>query len=480
MPFDLSQGKQKVTILGAGLAGLAAGYELVQKNIPVEIIEAESAVGGLASSIHYNGYTFDLGPHRIYSEYPEIIQFLKDLCGDELITVDRHSRIRLHNRYYQYPLQAGELMRYLSLFLPVKFLTSYFLTRIKNWVTVPDELSYAGWITNRFGKAMYQFFFEPYAQKVWGVSPGELSSEIAKKRLAQENLLATIRDVFRGHKQEQVKTAVPSFLYPKTGIGTIAEKLAESIRKQNGRILLNEQVVGFQKTNGKINQVILENKQNNSRQEVAVDSLVSTLPLSDLIPMLTEEPKLLTISSSLKFQNIVLLYVMLKKAQVTSDTWLYFPEKQYPFTRIYEPKNFSAQLCPEGKSSLVIEVTCSPSDSIWSTSDAEFYANLIPHLKQVELVANEDEVEEYLVVRIPNAYPIYDLAYQIKITKLFEFLSGVSNLITTGRQGLFHHNNLDHSLIMGTTAAKYILANPAQSKSWYQELYQFDKFRVLD
>ena len=291
---------KKVTILGAGLAGLAAGYELAQKNIPVEIIELEPVVGGLASSIHHNGYTFDLGPHRSYSEFPEIIQFLKELCGDELFTVDRHSRIRLHNRYYQYPLQAGELMRYFSLFLPVKFLTSYFITSIKNWFTVPDELSYAGWITNRFGKSMSAFFFEPYAQKVWGIPAEELSSDIAKKRLAQENLMATIRDVFRGHRQEQVKTAVPSFLYPKNGIGTIAEKLAEAIRKQNGRILLNHQVVGFQKTNGKINQVIIENKQDSSQNEVEIDSLISTLPLSDLIPMLTEEPKLLTISSSLK------------------------------------------------------------------------------------------------------------------------------------------------------------------------------------
>lgn len=471
---------KKATILGAGLAGLAAGYELVQKNIPVEIIEAESVVGGLASSIHYNGYIFDLGPHRIYSEYPEIIQFLKDLCGNELITVERHSRIRLHNRYFQYPLQAGELMRHLSLLLPMKFLASYFLTNIKDWFSVPDDLSYSGWITHRFGKSMSTFFFEPYAQKVWGIPAGELSSDIAKKRLAQENLMVTIRDVFRGNKKEQIKTAVSSFLYPQNGIGTIAEKLAEFIRKQGGQFRLNQTVIGVQKANGKVVKLVVDDKVGNSKQEIEVDSLVSTIPLPSLIPMLTEDEKLRTISSSLKFQNIVLICLMLKKEKVTSDTWLYFPEKQYPFTRMYEPKNFYPTLCPEGKSSLVIEITSTATASIWTEPDTEIFANLIPHLKQVELVRNEDEIEDYLIVRIPNAYPIYDLAYQIKLTKLFEFLSRFSNLITTGRQGLFYHNNLDHSLIMGNIAAKHIVTHQADSKSWYQELYQFDKFRVLD
>ena len=171
---------------------------------------------------------------------------------------------------------------------------------------------------------------------------------------------------------------------------------------------------------------------------------------------------------------------MLKKDKVTSDTWLYFPEKQYPFTRMYEPKNFYSGLCPEGKSSLGIEITCASSSSIWSEPDNEIYENLIPLLKQVELIENVEEIEDYLVIRIPNAYPIYDLAYQIKLTKLFEFLGQFSNLITTGRQGLFYHNNLDHSMIMGTAAAKYNLSKKPDSKSWYQELYQFDKFRVLD
>ncbi|MCX7919689.1 MAG: FAD-dependent oxidoreductase [bacterium] len=471
---------QKVTILGAGLAGLAAGYELVQKDIPVEIIESEPTIGGLASSIHYRGFTFDLGPHRIYSEFPEIIQFIQELCKDELISVKRRSRLRLHNRYYQYPLRAGELFRYFSPVLPVTFLASYFFTGIKNWFSIPDELSYSGWLTNRFGKAMTEFFFEPYAQKVWGIPPEELSCDIAKKRLAQENLMETIRDVFRGHKQESIQTAVPEFLYPKSGIGLIAEKLAESIRKKNGIIYVNHSVVGLQKSDGSITKIVIENKLDSSRIELPINHLISTIPLPTLIALLTEDQKLRTISSSLKFRNIILLNVMVNKAEITQETWLYFPEKQFPFTRIYEPKNFSQTLCPEGKSSIVVEVTCSPTDALWSSPDAEIYSALIPFLKQAELIEDEDEIEDYLVIRISHAYPIYDLAYQIKLNKLFEYLARFVNLITTGRQGLFHHNNLDHSIIMGREAAQYIVGHPQESISWYQKLYQFDRFRVID
>ncbi|MFB3895297.1 MAG: FAD-dependent oxidoreductase [bacterium] len=471
---------EKVTIIGAGLAGLASGYELVQHNIPVELIESESGVGGLAASVHHNGYTFDLGPHRIYSEYPEIIQFLKDLCKDELVTVDRHSRIRLHNRYFQYPLQSKELMLHLSPLLPVKFLASYFLTNLKDWFSVRDDLSYAGWISHRFGKAMSSFFFEPYAQKVWGTPAGELSSDIAKQRLAQENLMATIKDIFRGHKKEAVKTAVPTFLYPKNGIGTISDKLADYIRYQKSQILNNQVVIGFRKSSNRIEKIIIEDKTDNSKREIEVDSIISTIPLPILVPLLTEDEKLRTICRSLKFQNIILVCLMFKKDRVTDDTWLYFPEKQYPFTRMYEPKNFYTGLCPEGKSSLGIEITCGADSSVWSEPDNEIYQNLVPLLKQVELIDNEEEIEDYLMVRIPNAYPIYDLAYEMKLNKLFEFLGQFQNLITTGRQGLFHHNNLDHSLLMGNAAAKYIVSKKSGSIGWYQELYQFDKFRVLD
>ena len=472
----------KVVVLGAGITGLAAAFELAKAGMQVDVVEGESTIGGLAKNAHYKGFTFDMGPHRIYSESPETMQFIKGLCGNELLTVKRISRMRIKGRYIQYPPKPKELLTRLPPSLGFKFISSYLGNKFTSKDKLPDDSNYQGYLVRRFGKAMSDFFFLPYAKKVWGIPPTEISAEIAKLRLSQKNLTDTIKEIVKGPSPDKPKTAVEEFYYPKKGVGMIAEGLAEKVRKQGVTIHCQTKVTEFTSPPSlfgtRVLEVICESPQ--GQLNFPCDYVISTIPLSTLIPLTRHaDQEISLISKSLRHRSILLFCLMLRKLQVTDDHWLYFPEEEYHYTRIHQPKNFSLDLCPINKSSLVAELTCFPDDHRWKSTDMEIYDYIIGDILAADLI-HETDIEDYKVVRIRHAYPIYDSNYRNKLNQMFQYLQSIQNLITTGRQGLFHHNNIDHAIMMGQAAAQYCLQSSDSSKKWYENLHQFDRFRVVD
>jgi protoporphyrinogen oxidase len=473
---------KKVIILGAGIAGLAAAHELAKNGFQVEIVEASSEIGGLAKNSHYKGFTFDMGPHRIYSESPETMQFIRELCGNELLSVPRKSRMRLKGRYYQYPPQAKELLRHLPPTLGLKFVASYFSSKLTPKSKKADDSNYAGYLINRFGKAMCDFFFLPYAKKLWGISPTEIHADIARLRLSQKNLTDTIKEIVKGPSPDKPKTAIMEFYYPEKGVGVIAEGLAEQVVKLGVEIHCSTKVTELKVERSlygnTVTEVICETA--GGQKRFSCDKVISTIPLSTLVGLThPENQELVMVSKSLRHRSILLICLLIRKPHISDDHWLYFPEEDFHITRIHQPKNFSAALCPPNKSSLVGEVTCFPDDSRWNSTDMEIYDFVLGDFLASELI-HETDIEDYHIVRIRNAYPIYDSNYQTKLNQIFQYLRTLDNLITTGRQGLFHHNNIDHSIIMGQAAAQNFQSPSASTRDWYDKLNEFDRFRVVD
>lgn len=473
----------KVLVIGAGLAGLSAAYELVRNGNEVTIIESESSPGGLARSVYYKGFTLDFGPHRIYSEYPTAFSLITLICAKDLITVERKSRIRLKNCFFQYPLQLYELIRYFDAFIISKFTISYLNTQIKRLFSFSslEEISFERYLISRFGEEVYNFFFAPYAEKVWGIKGSALSADIAKVRVAQRSLHDAALEIF--FKKRKQKSALEKFLYPRKGIGMIASKLADLIEKMGGKIIYNFSVISLQLNKEKTKVIAVIAKKGNlllSFDENSFDYVISTIPLTKLVDMVyPDNEKLKPITQSLQFRNLLLLFLFLKREIPIKDTWIYFPEQNCMFHRVYFPKNFYRELCPDEKFSLCAEIGCFSTDNLWSERDADIFTKVVRDLKEEGLLFSDLDIEDYMIIRLPFAYPIYDLIYQIKLEKIFSELSKIDNLITTGRQGLFHHNNLDHSIIMGLEAAKSIQIK-LTSKDWYYKIKEFNKFRILD
>jgi protoporphyrinogen oxidase len=473
---------KKILVLGAGIAGLAAAYELNRRKYEVEIIEAGPAVGGLASNFYHKGFTFDIGPHRIFSEYPEVLSFIKELGGEDILSVNRKSRLWLKKRFYQYPLEAKELFKHLPPSLWFQFGYGFLQGKLFPGSIQADEDSYEGYLLRRFGKGVCEVFFLPYARKVWGIPATEISADIVRVRVAQNSLIETLREVFQNKTKDGAITSVKEFYYPRQGIGAIAEALAARLQNAGITVQCNTKVIDI-KTDRTlygsfIKEIICETP--DGIKKYNADSVISTIPLPELARFLQpESEEVAEAAKALKHRGLILACLMLRKSKVSDDHWLYFPEGDYHINRLHQPKNFSMALCPPQKSSLVAEMTCFAGDARWRSTDIELFDLAASDCLATGLI-QETDIEDFYIQRIPNAYPIYDQNYRTRLNLIFQYLRQYQNLITTGRQGLYHHNNLDHSIIMGKSAAKILSESENFTAAWYDFIPTFDRFRIVD
>ncbi len=465
---------KKVIILGGGLTGLGAAYKLSQAGVEVVVIEEQSRLGGIAASIKRNDYIFDFGPHRFHTNNLMLLEEIKSLVPVELNTVHRKSSIRLMDKYFSYPLEAKNLLFKMN---PLKLAQAFFdfvFTVSKNKIFPLPDSSFESWIVNRFGRTLYDLYFGPYTEKLWGIHPANISPDWASQRIALLNLWdVAMRLLIK--KDSTPRTYETRFYYPFFGSGTFAEKFTERIIKNNGAIHLGAKVDTV--TWNKNSVIEITYQKNGSKFIEKADHFISTIPVTDLILMSNPLPQssLLSSARTLKYRGIVFLFLALKKDRLTDNHWIYCPEKKLVFTRLSEPKNFSARMVPQNASSLCVEISCGKDDKIWHTTKDRIFEYSIASLKKMDLIDSKD-VSDFFIDRISHAYPIYDIGYEKHVNTLISYLHSSSNLITTGRQGLFRYGNMDHAIDMGFLSAQYLLEAREDKSKLFEVLNKKDYF----
>lgn len=450
----------RVIILGAGPAGLSAAWRLSQAGAHVEVIELEGQVGGLCRSINHNGCIFDLGGHRFITKDEELRKEVKSLMGDELLVRPRKSVIRLRGKFFSYPLEISDVLKKMNPWISTRTGLDFLLAQLSR--PSNSDISFKDWIVKRFGATMYNVYFGPYTQKLWGISPQSISANWAVQRIPSQNLWNVfIRAI--GRKKNIPRTYATDFLYPRKGIGRISEKMKEAIERGSGNMCLNAKVRKIIMSESGISEIVYE--KSNIGHKISGDFVVSTIPLPEFVKMIEPrvEEKYLTTADSMKFRGIRFLFLTVNKPQVTDNTWIYIPEKEYLFFRIQEVRNWSPSMVPEGKTALTLEIACSEKDSIWNASDEEIFNRCIRDLEKLGLVQKRD-ILDYFSCKVKHAYPIYSLDYQEKVRTVYAYLAQVKNFVSIGRQGLFRYNNMDHSLKMGMLTAKHILEGYPRNK----------------
>jgi len=438
---------KKVIILGGGPAGLAAGLILARNDIPVEIIDAESNIGGLSASIKFKGYIFDYGGHRLCFEDDAILNKIKNIIGDELKLRKRKSSIFIRGKFIDYPLRFRNLlfnMNPVTLFAAV---LDYLLRFIKNRLLPVKEKNLKDWTINRFGKVLFNIYFRPYTEKFWGLPIDKMSIAWASKRITLAGFWDVMVRLFM-KKKSKPATYITEFLYPDRGIGRVFEKMADEIVSRGGKIILNSKVTGIELKGDTAGTVFFE--RDGERHAVNSDYIISTIPITELVNIFL--PKLdmeyLEIADSLKYRSLIFVFLIINKKQITNDSWLYFPEKEYIFTRISEPKNWSSLMAPQDKTSLCVEITDQVNGKIWNIEDSEILQEVVKGLADVKLLKRED-IEEYFITRWKYAYPIYTGDYKENLGKILTYLLNIKNLSTCGRQGMFNYDTMPDAIKMG-------------------------------
>lgn len=447
---------KKVIVLGAGVAGLACAYELAKAGHGVVVVEKNNFVGGLAATIQENGFRFDTGPHRWYAKNDEINRWMLALLGNEVIQVKRLTRIYFDRKYFYYPIRLTNALMGIGPIKACMAAFDYCIVAVRRRISTPKLVTLEDGFVNQFGRTLYETFFKRYSEKLWGVPTSKISVDWLGQRTRGLNVATVIKDAI--FKTRNVVSLVDSFHYPKRGVGRIAEKLTEEVKRMGGTILLEGEVISIQRGGNKISSV--EVNVSGERKIIKGNAFVSTIPIMHTVQRLVPKVPvdIIEASKKLTFRAEVQVTLFVNKEKITPDVWIYVHPKEISFMRFMEMDNWSEELQPKGKTAIVFEVACTEGDSVWRKSDQEVAQIVMQdYINEFKTITKEDVLGWY-VHRVPHEYPVYSVGYEKPLAVLKDYLSPFSNFQTIGRNGMFRYNNMDHSIEMGIMAARNVIA----------------------
>lgn len=451
-------GSNTIIILGAGLAGLTAGFALAEAGQKVVILESDSVVGGLSKTIVRNKFRFDLGGHRFFTNNLRVERFVKELMTEELQAVPRKSKIYLMDRYFDYPLNPWNVICGVSIPSILKITFAYIAERLKGFLKKDNHVSLEDWVVSRFGRPMFNLYFKEYSEKVWGIKCEKISSEWVAERIKGLSLSVVVNDALFKLNRNKIPTLADRFLYPRSGIGQIALKLKETINNNESSILMDTEVEQINHSNFRIDGITARNKQ----QPFIINGsqYISSIPMPALVQMFHPQAPddVLEAASNLRYRDIVIVTIMLNRRRITDETWIYFPEEKIPFGRLHEPTNWSKAMAPPGKTLLVAEYFCFKGDKTWRTDDKDLAEITILSLENLGFI-KQDEVIDSVVLRIANAYPLLETGYREHYDKIWAYLSRFKNLHFAGRTGMFEYRNIDKVIESGLLTAENIVVS---------------------
>ncbi len=448
--------QQQVVILGAGLAGLTAGYVLTESGLSVRLIERESQVGGLARTVVCDDFRFDLGGHRFKTDNDRISQIVSTLLGKQMLTVQRASKILLGQHYINYPLRPLNAMFALGLKTATRIITDYARQQFHKNRALETDTSLQDWVIRKFGRALFEIYFRDYSEKVWGIECQRISSAWVEQRIHGLSLWVAIREALFRSGESGLRTLAGEFLYPSRGISQMAEALQTAIERR-GRIDTGRRIAGIKHRAGRITSITVEHR--GRRTSLGGDEFISSLPLATMVKLLRPKPPLhvLSAANKLRYRDLVVVTVMIDRNRVTDQSWIYIPDPDIPFGRIHEPTNWSPNMAPSGKTLLVTEHFCFQGDRTWCADERTLTDKTVTALEALGLISRR-EVITSKVVRVAKAYPLFEIGYAAHCGVLESYLSQFANLHLIGRSGLFRYYNMDHTMESGMQIADQIAA----------------------
>lgn len=469
----------RVAVLGAGPAGLAAALELAERGVAVRVLERRDAVGGNAGSFSIAGIRVDFGSHRLHpASDPAVLARIRSLLGDDLLTRPRHGRIRLMGRWIHFPLRPVDLL--MRVHPRFAFGTGIDLLRkLGPRRAAAAEETFASVLEEGLGPTICREFYFPYARKIWGLPPEDLSAIQAHKRVSSGSIGKMLKRLLPGGAGSGGGQSKGVFFYPRQGFGRISESLAEAAQRAGAELALG----------ARIDQVSVAGERpvvrvscEGGTESWEVDHVFSTIPITALARLIEPAPPeaVRGAMEALAFRSMLLVYLALDQDRFTEYDAHYFPGTEFVFSRLSEPKNYRGGGAPEGRTVLCAEIPCSRDDAVWSEDAATLGDRVADGLARAGLPLPAPPVEVH-VERIPFAYPLYRRGYDRHFGVLDDWIETVDRVLTFGRQGLYAHDNTHHAMYMAQAAARCLLPDGSlDAEAWAQERKIFETHVVED
>ena len=495
----------RVLIIGAGPAGITAGYEL-KKRAPetdVTIFEESGKVGGISKTVKYKGNRMDIGGHRFFSKDTRVTDWWESIMKTQgapaydykmlgrdstvvpggpdpekedrvMLIRNRVSRIYYRKKFFDYPVKMNtNTIRNMGLATTAEAGVSYLTSMVKK---LPED-SLENFYINRFGKKLYSMFFEGYTEKLWGRHPREISADWGSQRVKGLSILAIIRDMVMKMKpgkvdSKKVETSlIEEFSYPKFGPGQLWETAASDFEAMGGTIVKHARVCGISNTEDHVNGLTWMDEAGQTHEEQA-DIIISSMPLKDLVADMQDVPEEIeAIAEGLPYRDFVTVGLLVKKlnlknetdiptlGNIVPDNWIYVQDTGVKLGRIQVFNNWSPYMVkdPENTVWIGLEYFCSEGDEYWSMPGRKWKALGVRELKKMGVITGIEDVLDAHCEKIKKAYPAYFDTYQ-RIDELIEYLDTYDNLYCIGRNGQHRYNNMDHSMETAFQTVDNILA----------------------
>ncbi len=433
-----------IVVIGGGPAGLTIAYLLMQRGYAVTVLEGSDMVGGISQTARYKGYRFDIGGHRFFTKITPVQKLWEELLGDDFIDVPRLSRIHYGGKYFHYPLKAFNALSGLGIINAVRILASYAHAKM---YPSPVEENFEQWVTNRFGKRLYEIFFKTYTEKVWGIPCTEIRAEWAAQRIQGLSLARAILSATAlQRRNNDIKTLIHTFKYPRYGPGQMWEACRDKIEAMGGKVLMQHFVTSIDGQDGRVNAVTANSPQGTARFEA--DHVISTTDIRSLVRCFGDSAPDVArhAAEGLRYRDFLVVALILDKQDLFPDNWIYVHTPGVRVGRIQNFNNWSAAMVPDaGHTCLGMEYFCFEGDGLWESKDEDLIALASREIEALGL-AKAGDVVDGSIVRMQKAYPIYDGAYREHLDNVRAFIDRIPNLHTVGRNGMHKYNNADHSM----------------------------------
>jgi protoporphyrinogen oxidase len=460
-----------VVLLGGGPAGVGAAYQLRRTGrARVTLVEQQASVGGNAGSFEAGGQRLDYGSHRLHPACDaEIMRDIRALLGDDLLDRPRHGRILLRGRWIHFPLKPVDLL----LRLDRGFALGTAADVVRRAVAKrPDGDTFASVLLANLGGTICRDFYFPYARKIWGHAPEELSAIQARRRVAAGSFGKLVKKVLAAVPGLKPKGA-GRFFYPRRGYGQISEAYANAARDAGAELMLGWTVTAVERRASGSGWIVTAQR-GDERRTLDADHVWSTLPISLLARLVSPAPppEVREASGGIAYRAMLLVYLELDVDRFTEYDAHYFPDGQIAITRLSEPKNYSDLRTPAGRTTLCGELPCAPDDARWRMSDRELGELVAADLARAGLPLSRPPVT-VRVKRLRHAYPVYRNGYEVPFGVLDAWAESLPELLTLGRQGLFAHDNTHHALYMAYAAAECFKGGQWDAEAWrrYREVF---------
>lgn len=453
-----------IAILGGGPCGLYAARVLTQHQFLVTVIDKGNQPGGLAAGQRLGENWYDSGVHMLHAFDREIFEDIKQLMGNERIEVELNALIKHEKFHFRYPLQFQDMIKGIPFLALCKQITGLFFAQFTNHITPKQPKNAEEALVQLYGKPLYQFFFEQFTHRYWGLHPRDLSATFITTKMPKLSAV----DVFKKALekigiQQKIKTTDSALTketlhYSTTGAETMPRSIAKAITLASGQVLQNAEVTTLLSSEDKITGVIYSKE--GQQQQINCDACISTIPINRLIHSMQPvcPHPILKAASQIRYKPIVILGLLVSKPKCLNGLYIYY--RNHIFHRVGEPKNGGLVVTPSDHTVLIVEMTAEIGDEKWLLNEPT-QQRLFKELAE-ENICQPHEVVEMHAIRHETGYPIFSLGFENSLTLLKDYIAQFTNLQSVGRQGGFTYPNMHSAMRMGSNAANKIIEQFSQ------------------